>query len=62
MVLDPTIFQGWHPLLFNAVLLMANSVLTFLQRDSFLYWPFLISTVVIGALAWRYLLVGSVAT
>ena len=54
MVLDPTIFQGWHPQLFNAVLLMANSVLTFLQRDSFLYWPFLISTVVIGALAWRF--------
>ena len=31
-----------------------EAVLTFLQRDSYLYWPFLISTVVIAMLAWRF--------
>jgi sterol desaturase/sphingolipid hydroxylase (fatty acid hydroxylase superfamily) len=38
---------------------LRQAVLTFLQRDSFLYWPFLVSTVVIGMLAWRFGFAGS---
>ena len=40
--------------LLRGVIHATKAVFAFLQRDSFLYWPFLISTVVIGALAWRY--------
>ena len=36
-----------------------EAVLAFLARDSYLYWPFLISTVVIAMLAWRFGLAGS---
>jgi sterol desaturase/sphingolipid hydroxylase (fatty acid hydroxylase superfamily) len=46
--------QYWQVLLFKSIFFLVKALLAFLQRDSFIYWPFLISTVVIGALAWRY--------
>jgi sterol desaturase/sphingolipid hydroxylase (fatty acid hydroxylase superfamily) len=40
--------------LVSAITLAVKSVLVFLQRDSYLYWPYLLSTLVIAMLAWRY--------
>lgn len=51
---DPATEQFLLIKFYTAVFLFTKAVLFFLQRDSFLYWPFLISTVVIGALAWRF--------
>ncbi len=53
-MLDPATFQYLLAKLYAAVFLFTKAILFFLQRDSFLYWPFLLSTVVIGALAWRF--------
>ena len=53
-MLDLATLQYWQVLLFKSVFFFVKALLAFLQRDSFIYWPFLISTVVIGALAWRY--------
>ena len=44
------LYAAIHQVLFQ----VARAVLTFLQRDSFLYWPFLISTVLIAMAAWRF--------
>jgi len=33
---------------------IANAVLAFLQRDSYLYWPFIVTTIVIALAAWRF--------
>jgi hypothetical protein len=32
----------------------ASAVLAFLQRDSYLYWPFIVATIVIALAAWRF--------
>jgi len=40
-------------LLYEAVLNFTKAVLAFLRRESFLYWPFIVSTVVIAMIAWR---------
>lgn len=53
-MLDLTTGQPLLTQFYTVVFHFAKAVLFFLQRDSFLYWPFLISTVVIGALAWRF--------
>lgn len=45
-----TMYQWIYDIVFHATSL----VLAFLRRDSWLYWPFMVSTVVIGYLAWRY--------
>lgn len=37
-----------------AVFHLTKALLAALQRDSFLYWPFLVSSVAIAALAWRW--------
>lgn len=50
---DPATFSGWQALLFQVVYFLTRAVLFFRQHDSFLYWPFLLSTLLIGALAWR---------
>jgi len=39
---------------FHSTLAVLRPLLTFLHRDSFLYWPFIISTLLIAMLAWRY--------
>ncbi len=46
--------QNFYDLIFKAVFHATRAVITFLQRDSVLYWPFLISTLVIAWLAWRF--------
>lgn len=51
---DPAVIQYLKILMLKIVFFFTKAVLFFLQRDSFLYWPFILSTVAIGALAWRY--------
>ena len=51
---DFTTPQFWLTLLFKAVFFLTKAVTAFIQRDSFLYWPFLLSTLGIGMLAWRF--------
>ena len=53
-MLDPATLQYWQILLFKTIFFFVKAVLGFLQRDSFLYWPFLVSTLAIGMLAWRF--------
>jgi sterol desaturase/sphingolipid hydroxylase (fatty acid hydroxylase superfamily) len=53
-MLDPATIQYVQDLLLKAVVLFTKAVFAFLQRESFLYWPFLISTLIIGVLAWRF--------
>ncbi|MGH8674846.1 MAG: sterol desaturase family protein [Burkholderiales bacterium] len=43
-IYDATFYVTFH---------IAKALTTALQRDSFLYWPFLVSSVVIAVLAWR---------
>ncbi len=56
----PSIFleSAYFNFVLKAVYHATKTVLAFLQRDSVLYWPFLISTLAIAWLAWR---VGSAA-
>ena len=44
----------WYELTFKVVYNATMALLAFKQRDSFLYWPFLVSTLVIAMLAWRF--------
>lgn len=50
---DTTLFPHLNDLVFRAVFEFTKAALAFRQRDSFLYWPFLVSTVLIAMLAWR---------
>ncbi len=43
-----------HDAVYQVTFYGTRAFLTFLQRDSFLYWPFLISTVVTAMAAWRF--------
>ena len=51
---DLATLDYWQLLLIKAAVYFTKAVLVFLQRESFLYWPFLISTILIGALAWHF--------
>ena len=53
-MIDPALAQELQFLIFKIVFFFKRAFLVFLQRDSFLYWPFLLSTLLIGALAWRF--------
>jgi len=53
-MIDPATIQYLQVLLFKVVFFFTKALLFFLQRDSFLYWPFLLSTLLIGALAWHF--------
>jgi len=44
----------WYELTFKVVYNATMTLLAFKQRDSFLYWPFLLSTLLIALLAWRF--------
>jgi sterol desaturase/sphingolipid hydroxylase (fatty acid hydroxylase superfamily) len=44
-----SIAETTHYIVFH----LTKALLTFQQRDSFLYWPFLISSVLIALIAWR---------
>ena len=46
--------QQLYDIIYQASFHAARAVLAFLQRDSFLYWPFLVSTLAIAMLAWRF--------
>jgi len=50
--MDP--LKAWTDTVFYVTLQTGKALLAALQRDSFLYWPFLVSSVVIAALAWRW--------
>lgn len=39
--------------LYVSAILLWRSLTVFMQEDSFLYWPYLLSTLLIGMLAWR---------
>ena len=39
---------------YQAAYLVSRAAFPFLQEDSYLYWPYMISTLVIGMLAWRF--------
>lgn len=43
-----------HQLVFQLTYRVLTPLLTFLHRDSFLYWPFILSTLLIAMFAWRY--------
>src|SRR5258706_7571255 len=49
-----TVYAQLYDAAYQVTLHAARAVVAFLQRESFLYWPFLISTVVIAMLAWRF--------
>lgn len=53
-MLDLASLSYWQTLLFKVVFFFTKAILVFFQRDSFLYWPFLLSTLAIGALAWHF--------
>lgn len=44
-----TVLETTHYIVFQ----LTKALLAFLQRDSFLYWPFLVSSVLIALIAWR---------
>lgn len=44
-----TVLETTHYVFFH----LTKALLAFVQRDSFLYWPFLVSSVLIAVLAWR---------
>jgi len=55
--MDPspeTLLKAVYDTVFYVTLNVGKALTAALQRDSFLYWPFLVSSVVIAALAWRW--------
>lgn len=40
--------------LYVSAILLGKAVLVFFQQESFLYWPYVVSTLLIGLLAWRF--------
>ena len=48
------VYAQLYDVVYQGVIYAARALLAFLRRESFLYWPFLISTVVIAMLAWRF--------
>lgn len=48
--MDEAIYQ----LVYRVTYSVLKPLLTFLHRDSYLYWPFIASTLLIGMLAWRF--------
>ena len=52
MNLDPDLLKVLNDVVYYVVFNLTKAVLPFLQRDSFLYWPFVVSTIlVVGVLA-----------
>ena len=47
MIIDPAIVKALNDTVFYVVFNLTKAVLFFMQRDSYLYWPFLLSTLVI---------------
>lgn len=53
MELDQGLLKGIHDVLFYVVFHFSRAVLAFMQRESYLYWPFLLSTVLIAGFVAR---------
>ena len=51
---SPDAFRVVYDTTFYLVVNIGKALTTILQRDSFLYWPFLVSSIIIAALAWRW--------
>ena len=51
MDLDQALIKAVHDALYYVVFHLTRAVLTFMQRDSYLYWPFLLSSLVIVCFA-----------
>ena len=51
----PETLQAVYDTTFYVVVNIGKALIAFLQRDSFIYWPFLVSSVIIAALAWRWI-------
>ena len=54
MDLSPDTLKAVYDTVFYITLHAGKAVTAALQRDSFIYWPFLVSSVIIAALAWRW--------
>jgi sterol desaturase/sphingolipid hydroxylase (fatty acid hydroxylase superfamily) len=54
MDLSPETLKAVYDTVFYITLHAGKAVTAALQRDSFLYWPFLVSSVIIAALAWSW--------
>src|SRR6185436_20845036 len=54
MDLSPDTLKAVYDTVFYVTLHLGKALTAALQRDSFLYWPFLVSSVIIAALAWRW--------
>ena len=51
---DPNLVKAVYDATYYVTLNLGKAVTAALQRDSFLYWPFIVSSVIIAALAWRW--------
>ena len=51
---DTALHTQIYDLFFNVTFHAARAFLVVVQRDSFLYWPFLLSTLGIAMIAWRF--------
>ena len=54
MDLSPETLKAVYDTVFYIVVHAGKAVTAALQRDSFIYWPFLVSSVIIAALAWHW--------
>lgn len=54
MDLSPETLKAVYDTVFYITLHAGKALTAALQRDSFIYWPFLVSSVIIAALAWRW--------
>ena len=54
MDLSPETLKAVYDTVFYITLHAGKALTAALQRDSFIYWPFLLSSVIIAALAWRW--------
>lgn len=52
--MDLSTLPAWAQIFAMAIAHFVAALIPFLQRQSPLYWPFLISTLVVGAVGWRF--------
>ena len=54
MDLSPETLKAVYDTVFYLALNIGKALTAALQRDSYFYWPFIVSSVIIAALAWRW--------
>lgn len=52
--MSPVFDHPLYEIIFKVVFHATKAIIAFLHRDSVLYWPFLISTLLIALMAWRF--------